>query len=571
MLDRPVAFASDLTRPDPPRPRRRSRGRLRATVSLALVAMATGAASMLPTSAAAAAAAESAAAARTAGELAIRSLPDFQRECERLVETTDMRGGTVAISVIDADLGTVLVRVSHEEPMIPASTMKLLTAGAALHVLGPDFRFRTRLLRDGDRLVVLGDGDPGFGDPVLLADTPVPASVLAPAGVATESNEPGAEGRDLEVDELVDLWVDSVVRAGMREISELVIDDRIFDREFVHPTWPRNQLSRRYCAGVAGFNFHSNLITFYPSPVRGGGATPGQSVPRAGFLDIENSATGDRSRPGTASVERRLGTDQLILMGNVRTQYEFPIQVTVNSPPEFFARLLTERLRQAGVQVGAWRLAELDGPAAAGTPVAPDVVTPLVRVLERTNMNSHNLSAEALLKRVAAARGEMPATFVGGASMVRDVVRQRLADERLDSRLRVADGSGLSRENRVPPALMTAWLRSFHQDPELAPVLRSSLAVMGRTGTLARRLNNAPPAEGQLAAVGSRYMPRGIVVRAKSGTIDSVSGLSGYVIGPRRTLCFSVMVNGYSGSSATARDLQDQMVMLLAQGLADES
>jgi D-alanyl-D-alanine carboxypeptidase/D-alanyl-D-alanine-endopeptidase (penicillin-binding protein 4) len=564
MLDRPAVLAASSVRRNSPRRAVRTRGRTQAAASLILAGIAALAAATLPAPAAAAAASATA-------EGVVRSLPDFQRECERLVETTDMRGGTVAISVVDADLGTVLVRLSDEEAMIPASTMKLLTTGAALHVLGPDFRFRTRLLRDGDRLVVLGDGDPGFGDPVLLEDTPVPASVLAPAGSATGAGAAPSGRRDLEVDELVDLWVDSVVRAGMKQVRELVIDDRIFDREFVHPTWPQNQLSRRYCAGVAGLNFHSNLLTFYPYPVRGGGATPGQSVPRAGFLDIENSATGDRSRPGTASVERRLGTDQLILMGNVRTQYEFPIQVTVNNPPEFFARLLTERLRQAGVQVGAWRLADADGPPAAGSPVAPDVVTPLVRVLERTNTNSHNLSAEALLKRVAAARGVMPATYVGGASMVRDVVRERLADERLDSRLRVADGSGLSRENKVPPALMTAWLRSFHRDAELAPVLRSSLAVMGRTGTLERRLGGAPPAEGQRAAVGARYVPRGTVVRAKSGTIDSVSGLSGYVIGPRRTLCFSIMVNGYSGSSATARDLQDRIVMLLAQGLADES
>ena len=48
--------------------------------------------------------------------------------------------------------------------MIPASNQKLLTTGAALHVLGPSFSFQTKLLQDGKNLIVVGDGDPTIGD-----------------------------------------------------------------------------------------------------------------------------------------------------------------------------------------------------------------------------------------------------------------------------------------------------------------------------------------------------------------------------------------------------------------------
>ncbi len=493
-------------------------------------------------------------------------LPDFQRECELLIDSASLRGGSVSVSVIDADTGEAFVRIDEDAPMTPASTMKLLTTGAALHVLGSDFRFRTRLLWDEGRMMVVGDGDPGFGDPVLLADTPI--ATMAPGQEVML--EHGSGRGELDVDELLDLWVRSVVDAGITEIRELVIDDRIFDRQYVHESWPRNQLSRHYCAGVAGINFHSNILSFHPFPTSRGGVDPGPSIPRASFIRIENSATADRSRPGTASVERHIGSDQLILMGNVRIAYEFPLRVTVNDPPEFFARLLAERFERAGIHVRTWTLADPQAPASRGRPIAPEVITPLQRVLERANADSHNLSAEALFKRIAAHQGQMPATFDGAAAFVRDAVRERLQDIRLDSRLKVADGSGLSRENEVPASLLTRWLRSFHQDQDLAPLFRASLAVMGETGTLRRRLTDPPPPSGEQASSTSRHVPRGVVVRAKSGTIDGVSGLAGYVIGPDRTLCFSIMVNGYSGSSGPARDLQDRIVMRLAEGVAPD-
>lgn len=491
-------------------------------------------------------------------------LPDFQRECELLIDSANLGGARVAVSVIDADTGEAFVRIDEDAPMTPASTMKLLTTGAALHVLGSEFRFRTRLLWDNGRMVVLGDGDPGFGDPVLLADTPI--TMMTPGQEVMLDNRSGRG--ELDVDQLLDLWVRSVVNAGITEIEDLVIDDRIFDRQFVHESWPRNQLSRHYCAGVAGINFHSNILSFHPAPTSRGGVDPGPSIPRAGFIRIENSATADPKRPGTASVERHMGSDQFILMGNVRIAYEFPLRVTVNDPPEFFARLLAERLERAGVHVRNWSLAEPQAPPASGRAIAPEVVTPLLRVLERANSDSHNLSAEALFKRIAAHRGQMPATYGGAAAFVRDAIRERLQDERLDSRLIVADGSGLSRENQVPPALMTKWLRSFHQDQDLAPLFRASLAVMGRTGTLRNRLTDPPPPPGESASATSRFVARGVVVRGKSGTIDGVSGLAGYVIGPDRTLCFSILVNDYSGSSVPARELQDRIVMRLAEGVA---
>jgi D-alanyl-D-alanine carboxypeptidase/D-alanyl-D-alanine-endopeptidase (penicillin-binding protein 4) len=162
-----------------------------------------------------------------------------QDEVEILIRRVELTDATIAVSVRDAETGAPVVSLNDGALMIPASNMKLLTTGAALHVLGPDFDFRTRLLADGDRLVVAGAGDPGFGDPQLL-----------------ELIELGGE-QGIDVMTFVDLWADAAVNAGLDEISEVVVNDRIFDRQFVHPTWPADQLNRRYCAEVSGFNFHT--------------------------------------------------------------------------------------------------------------------------------------------------------------------------------------------------------------------------------------------------------------------------------------------------------------------------
>src|SRR5262245_52282315 len=89
---------------------------------------------------------------------------DLAAQVRSAIPRSGLDGARIAVSVRDCTSGEHLVSVAGDSPMIPASNMKLLTSGAALHVLGPHFHFRTRFLRDGDRLWVVGDGDPAFGD-----------------------------------------------------------------------------------------------------------------------------------------------------------------------------------------------------------------------------------------------------------------------------------------------------------------------------------------------------------------------------------------------------------------------
>lgn len=462
-------------------------------------------------------------------------------EIERAIGSANLQGTVTAVSVREV-AGPEIAAIRSREAMIPASNMKLLTSGVALRELGPAFRFSTRLLRSGDRLVVVGDGDPAFGDPDLLAAT-------------VHRGRDGEPREGLGVEDLLAIWVDAVRSRG-EAFAELVVDDRVFDRERVHRSWPRDQLDRHYCAEVAGVNFHLNCLDLVVEPARDGGrATLIATVPSAPWLSIQNRTTSRRGKEEkhTLSAARSPSGEGLTLMGNAASADPSTLRLTAPDPSLFFGRLLADRLAAAGVAVGSVRLADPQDRFEDSVEIAPPVQTPIATVLARSNVDSRNLHAEALLKRSAHARTGRPGSWQEGAALMRSVIARELGSEAAAS-LTVSDGSGLSRENRVSAELLAGWLAALHRDPATREPYLASLAAAGRSGTLRTRFRGRDL--------------RNCEVLAKTGYINGVSTLSGYVVAPSgRTLSFSILMNGVR-SLADARTLQERIVEAIARTAA---
>jgi len=464
-------------------------------------------------------------------------------DVERLVRMAPLKGAKVAVSIRDCSSGASLVAVNADAQMAPASNMKLLTTGSALHALGAKFEFSTGLILDGDRLIVLGDGDPALGDPELLSDMSIN----------------GKQGVDVET--FLNLWVQPVVDSGVKTISEIVVDDRIFDREFVHPTWPADQLNNRYCAQISGLNFHANVLHFFPRPRPNEPPLIGDSRPAAPWLKVSNSAY---SRDGINDkndswIARRPGTNEMTLRGNVRFPYKASVPVTVHNMPEFFAQILADRLTKAGIAVGGHRESLRDDPPSTGQKIGPAITTPISTILKRCNTDSENLYAECLLKRIGHALTGEPGSWINGPAIMRRIIHERLDNPSLASGIIISDGSGLSADNRVTAGAMTAWLNSFANDETLGPVFIESLAVAGQSGTLQKRYADSKKLHGA-------------VVQAKTGYISQVSCLSGFVtMSDGRRRAFSVLVNGLKDPSCVplAKKLQDEIVCSIADDLAD--
>ncbi|MBA4027628.1 MAG: D-alanyl-D-alanine carboxypeptidase/D-alanyl-D-alanine-endopeptidase [Planctomyces sp.] len=435
---------------------------------------------------------------------------------ERAVRGARLGGAEVAVSVRDARTGEALASMNSRQGMVPASNMKLLTSGAALVVLGAEYKFRTRMFVDGSRLVVVGSGDPAFADPELLR----------------------LSGRSLE--EFMGELVEPFVRAGVKGLREVVIDDRVFDREMVHPGWPRDQLDKWYAAPVSGLNFHANVMEVFVAVGPAVGSAPRvRKVPDAAWLELDNSArTVGRGGASALGVQRLLAGGlstaagaRYRLFGELSVTQVEPIQTALAEPSLVFGQLLADRLGAAGLGQGQGGgiVARLAEPGEMFSPGAAlvEVVTPLAEVLARCNIDSYNLYAEALLKRLGREVTGQPGSWDNGAAVVRMTVTERTGAEL--SQLVVTDGSGLSAENRVSAGVLTSWLASLYRDAAVRGAMVESLAEPGE-GTLRKRFKD-------------RRVPGG--VHAKSGYINGVQCLSGYVIGERngRAAAFSVLVN----------------------------
>jgi serine-type D-Ala-D-Ala carboxypeptidase/endopeptidase (penicillin-binding protein 4) len=202
------------------------------------------------------------------------------------------------------------------------------------------------------------------------------------------------------------------------------------------------------------------------------------------------------------------------------------------------ARLFREALGRAGVRVnGGTKIAR-----AGGWPLAVRFSPPLEEILHHMDVESDNFTAELLLKQLGATLAGRGTTAAGAA-----VVRGVLADRRIPlGGVRIADGSGLSTLDRLTAKALVTILQRMWADRELRPVVFRILPVSGRDGTLADRLAK-PPARGN--------------VRAKTGTLDRASALSGFV---RERYAFAILQNGRRLSSYAARVAQDRFAAVLA-------
>ncbi|MBL9120094.1 MAG: D-alanyl-D-alanine carboxypeptidase/D-alanyl-D-alanine-endopeptidase [Phycisphaerae bacterium] len=471
---------------------------------------------------------------------------DLEADVQRALRTIDLRKAKASISVRNADTNASIIAIDAERPLLPASNMKLFTTGAFLHAFGKDFAFRTRMMRAHDDLVILGDGDPAFGDPDLLAEM-------------TYTDEKGVERKGLDVETLLSMWVKALKDDQITAIDELVVDGRIFDSVAFHPNWPKDQYKEDYCAEVWGFNFHHNLLHVWPRPRSGGSADVSRIAPEAPWIIRENntrSRTGSQDRH-TFWINRPPSQNAITFNGNVKVAAVDPIPVTLHDNPGFFAKLFAERLRAAGITVRSFRAATPEDPSyLEGNAVGPEVRTPIVTVLYRCNTDSDNLYAECLLKRLGRAASKAPGSWANGTAALRHAIAERIANPALSAPFAPDDGSGLSRENRVTASLVTAWLNSFHRDSELGQAFKDSLAVGGQSGTVKKRFKDIERT--------------GCVVQCKTGYIRGVSCLSGFVTAPDgRCMSFSVLCNELVEGDAVskARALQEKIVTAIAEDL----
>ena len=432
----------------------------------------------------------------------------------------NVRVGIKIVKLGDKAPGDTIYELEPTKPLTPASNLKLVTTAAALDTLGPDFQFRTRLLKNGNTLALVGDGDPSLGD----------SEALSKAGWKSTT--------------LFEKWGEALIAAGVKSADKLVYDDSIFDGPFVHPSWPPDQLNERYVAGVAGLNFNANCIGVSLTPRGNGVVADVATDPPTSYVTVVNTCVGSsRNAVRLGWID---GTTKLQVRGTIDAPNGVPFWCTIADPPAYTATVLRDVLVKAGVTITGevTRDPTVRQHAADWQPLAV-YETPIAQVVARANKDSMNLYAEALAKRTGAAKGG-----VGNWKTSAEAIGAFLQSIGVPAdQFSLDDGCGLSRKNVVSPNVLVSVLEREFYGPGREPYL-ASLSIAGVDGTLKDRF------------AGTKLRER---VIGKSGFINGVSALAGFVKAKDgSTYIFSILFNGIAEkSNSHAKTIQEKIVQTL--------
>ena len=434
----------------------------------------------------------------------------LQRDVHRALNAPALADG--GVSIVDAQ-GRPLFARHAAQPYAPASTFKLLVAATALHVLGPAFRFSTTLEALGQPENGTLHGDlylVGTGDPTLTRDD-------LRAGIGT------------------------LVRGGVRTVDGAVIADAAaFADPELNRAWDPDDLQYGYAAGTSALSLDQGTIEFRIAPAAPGAAARIRMLPRATSVRIFGGVV-------TASttllyIERAAARNDFTFEGRIAAGAEQSYWRPVIGLGLYAADVTRTMLREAGVSVA--------GGAGTGiAPVAPAVLwhhrsQPLHQIVRDMLVSSNNHFAEQLLRAVGTVHG----TGTAARAMLaeRALLRQ---DGVPQMGLRIVDASGLAATDRVAPITLAMLLARTAAQPRGGDLI-GALPLVGREGTVrGHRLTSA--------------LGR---ARAKSGHIENVDALAGYVVSRRHgRLSFAVLVNDRRADDPEIDDGIDAMLDILAR------
>lgn len=425
----------------------------------------------------------------------------------------------VGVEVMQASNGDVLFAHNAAVQFNPASNTKMLTTAAAMSYLGADFRYHTALYGpepDADGVV--------HGDVVLRG-----------------SGDPSLTTTD----------VAEIARAlsahGVHRIEGDLYADPHFHARGHKPDDPGD--------GEGALILNRNT---YGVRVRPGDVSHPAIVsvePKVELFGVENQTTTVHGKRSRLRIDSYRKDDRLIITVRGR--------ITDNRDDYVDLRRLADgSLLAASVLRSAFGDFGIDitgrvraGNVPATTLLAEHVSAPLSDVCRLSNKPSNNFVAEAIYKTVGGELYGAPGTLAKGTRAIMDFLTSAGIKP---GAYKIVNGSGLTHENRITPQDLSSLLRKIYYDLSVAPEFMSSLAIAGIDGTIRNRFMGTD-------AVG--------LVRAKTGTLNGVSALSGYVGDKDDVLIFSIFVEGFRHRRTNeVRHAQVRMVeAMLAYLRSDEA
>ena len=304
-------------------------------------------------------------------------------------------------------------------------------------------------------------------------------------------------------------------------------------------------------AAVGGVNVNRNVVSVHVRPAATAGRSAIVTAEPSGYLDLVNDTTTVETGAPSIRFSTQPGENgtRARIWGNLPTGHRGLRQRSrIDNPALFAGAALAEALQSLGVRFrGRVRAREMRQPARM---LAFHRSQPLSSILWLVGKNSDNFTAETLLKTMGA-QGAAPATWERGREAVRGYM-ESIGIAR-DS-YTLVNGSGLFDANRYSPRQLVTILRSVWGNQTIRPEFLTQLATGGVDGTIRSRYRRPPALRN---------------VRAKTGTLSSVTALTGFVLAPPggHTVAFSILINNARGRLGGGRRLQELLVTAVAEHL----
>lgn len=481
----------------------------------------------------------------------IQTLPELQSKIRLSLSRPELRRGMVGIKIVSLQTGKVIYEENAEKYLMPASNMKSYTMSTAMERLTPNFRIVTSVYAGampdasgvvkGD-LTIFGRGDVSMA--FAFRPDASPNTVLSNADYL----------------KVLEPLADKIVQAGVKRIEgNLVGDESYFNSDALPGTWEWDDLQWYYGAEISALPILDNAVDLSVKATSLNAPCAVQILPTNNlFTIINHCVTNASGNKRDLQVVKKLDRNILEISGTMPVgDRGYSGSVAISRPSQLFIEMLRQLLQQKGVTItGQNRVvnAKEKAQAAVASTVAPIEITklespPFSVIAAKTMKPSQNMYTETVLRILGEQFGDKTdpksTSDTRGLSVVKNFLAQ--AGIAPDSVIQ-HDGSGLSRHDLITAA-SNVQLYSYMARSPNAQAWRDSLTIGGIDGTLRNRFSGTAAANN---------------VRGKTGTIDQVSALTGYVTtAGGEQIVFSIIVNGVNtGSTRTAT--MDEIVVALA-------
>ncbi len=399
---------------------------------------------------------------------------------------------------------TLFSHFAHRKK-IPASNIKILTSIASFYHLRPEYHFVTDVysvspLSNG---VVRGNIFlKGYGDPVFLQEN---------------------------IKELVN----KLKLKGVKKIvGDIVVDESFFDTKRFGTGWKKNKNLKTYMvpSGALSLNFNSVLISVDPEKRNNLDAPKIRIDPYTEVIKIKSKIKRDRSTKRAKLTFQKVFSknkkDIFLIKGKISRKGKIINKRLPITYPSFYTAGVFVSLLEKNSIILKGRIKIGRTPKKANLLVRHKSKS-LSSIIKTMNKWSNNFVSEQILKTLGAELFGLPGTSKKGLKAIQNYLFSIGLSKKS---FKIFDGSGLSRMNRITPYAMVKVLEHAFHDHRFSSDFISSLPIYGIDGTLRKRRRLAK----------DEYR-----VRAKTGYLNGVSSLSGYIFSKNgEILGFSILING---------------------------